>query len=81
LPEAAMVLGAIALQASPAGRVSVRVTVPAKWLRPVIVMVEFAETVTSAGGGELAVSVKFWKMNVTIAVCTSGLLVPVTVTV
>jgi hypothetical protein len=78
-----MVLGVIAPQTSPAGTVSVRVTVPVKPLTAAIVMVEVADTPGSTALGEVAVIVKFCagaNVNVAVAVWTREPLVPVIVT-
>ncbi len=59
-----------------------RVTVPAKPLRLVTVIVEVAaEPASAAMLVGLAVTVKSWTVNVTVAVRDSPLLVPATVTV
>jgi hypothetical protein len=78
-----MLLGVIAPQVKPLGAVSVRDTVPANPPSEVTVMVEVADWPTSTAAGEVAVIVKSWaavKVNVAVAVWTSGELVPVIVT-
>ena len=65
-PEPVTLVGAIMPHARPLGRVSVRLTTPAKWFRAVIMIVEETETFTLAVGGELTTIVKSWNMNVAV---------------
>jgi hypothetical protein len=74
-------LGVIVPHERPVGTLSVSVTLPAKWLSEVRLIVEVADWVASTAAGEVAVIVKFWNMNRAVAVWTSGLLVPVIVRV
>ncbi len=74
--------GEIGLQVSPAGTVSVSVTVPLNPLTPVTVIVEVPEDPTNICETELAATVKSVMWNVIAeVVCASGSgLVPLTVT-
>ena len=74
-------VGEIAPQVRPDGTVSVRLTVPAKPLRAVIVIVEVAEVLIRTAAGDEAAIVKSVTVKVAVAVCTSVPLVPVTVRV
>jgi hypothetical protein len=60
LPEPVTLLGVIVPQVRPSGIVSVRLTVPAKWLIALIVMVDVAEEPALAGEGEDAAIPKSW---------------------
>ena len=60
---------------------SVRFTVPAKWLRAVMVIVEPADVAALAGAGELAEIVKSWNVKITWAAWVREPLEPVTVSV
>jgi hypothetical protein len=60
---------------------SVRITVPVKWLRAVIVIVELVDVAAFAGAGELAEIVKSWNMKTTRTEWLSEPLEPVTVSV
>jgi hypothetical protein len=59
-------VGVIAPQVRFAGTVSVRLTVPVKPLRAVIVMVEVAEVPTGTAAGEVAAIVKSVTENVAV---------------
>ena len=54
VPDAVMLLGEIVPHVKPVGMVSDRLTVPAKWLSEVIVMVEVAEVPAFIGLGVVA---------------------------
>jgi hypothetical protein len=79
VPEPATLPGVIAPQTSPEGTVSVRVTVPAKPLTAVIVIVEVADVPALTEAGELAATVKSMNLKVAVAEWVSEPLVPVTV--
>jgi hypothetical protein len=53
-------LGVIVPQVRPAGTVSVRLMVPAKWLMALIVMVDVVEEPALRGAGEDAAIPKSW---------------------
>ncbi len=76
-----MLLGVIAPQVSPAGRVSVRVTTPAKLFTAVTVIVEVADWPALTAAGEDAAIVKSLKLKVAVVVWTREPLVPVTVNI
>ena len=67
VPDPVTLVGVIAPQVNPACGVSVRLTTPAKPFRPVIVMVEVAETPTLTAAGEEAAMVKSTKLKVAVA--------------
>jgi len=82
VPEPAMLMVESVQESPVVGDVAtVRVTVPAKPLMPVIVKVEFpaAPTVTLTVDG-LAVTVKSWTTKVTVVTCDFDALTPVTLT-
>jgi hypothetical protein len=81
VPDPVTVPGVIAPQVSPAGTVSVSVTMPANPFNAVMVIVEVAEVLTATAAGDVAAIVKSWKLKVAVAVCTNAPLVPVTVKV
>jgi hypothetical protein len=81
VPEPGRLLGVIAPHVSPAGRLSVRLTVAVRWLRELIVIVDVSCWPVSAVVGGVAVMLKSWKSKIAMAVWTSGLLVAVIVTV
>ena len=66
VPAPVILAGVIAPQVNPAGIVSVKVTVPAKPFRPVIVIVDVAEDPVVAEG-DVALIVKSTKLNVAVA--------------
>jgi hypothetical protein len=66
-------------QLRPVGTVSVRLVVPLKPFRAVIVTVEFADIPEFTATGVDAVMVKSWKPKVAVALCFSEPIVPVTV--
>ena len=63
-----MLLGVIEPHVRFAGTVSVRLTVPAKPLIPVTVIVELADVPITTDAGELAAIVKSTNVNVAVAV-------------
>ena len=65
-PEPVTAVGVIAPHVSPAGTVSVRLTVPANPLTEVIVIVEVAETPTLTAAGDDAAMVKSTKLKVAV---------------
>jgi len=65
----------------PDGTVSVRLTIPAKWFKPVTVIVAVAALPALAGLGELAVIVKLRNWKREVAAWTSDPLLPVNVSV
>jgi hypothetical protein len=67
VPEPVMVAGAIAAQVSPAGTVSLRVTVPVNPFTPVTVIVETAEEPALTAAGLDAATVKSVNRNVAVA--------------
>ena len=81
VPEPVILLGVMLPQASPDGTVSVRLTIPPNWFTELTVTVVIAELPALTGLGELADIVKsrYWK--VAVALCVSGVLVPVIVAV
>lgn len=60
LPEPVTPLGVIVPQVRPGGIVSVKVTVPAKWLMAFIVMVDVAEEPALRGEGDDEAIPKSW---------------------
>jgi hypothetical protein len=68
VPEPVTLPGAIEPQVKPEGTVAVRVTTPVKPFAEVIVIVEVADCPALAGAGEVADMVKFWNLNIAIAV-------------
>ena len=81
VPDPVTLLGVIAPQVSPEGMESVRFTVPAKWLRAVMVIVELVDAAALTGAGELAEIVKSWNMKTRRTEWLSEPLEPVTVSV
>ncbi len=81
IPEPLRLLGVMAPHVSPDGTVSVRLTIPAKWLIALIVMVDVAEEPALIGAGEDATIPKSstWKRGVDV--WASEPLVPVIVSV
>ena len=81
VPEPVTVPGVIAPQVRPAGTVSLSVTVPAKPLTALTVMVDEAEDPTVVAAGELAATVKSTWLNVAVVewVRAGEVLVPVIV--
>jgi hypothetical protein len=67
VPELVTLAGLISPQVNPDGRVSVRLTVPLKWLTAATVIVEVAETPELTAAGDVAVIVKSVTMNVAVA--------------
>lgn len=67
VPAAETLAGVIAPQVSPAGAVSIRVTVPANPFTAATVIVEVPDDPTVAVAGELAVIVKSTKLNLAVA--------------
>ena len=68
VPEPVTVPGVIAPQVSPAGTVSVSVTMPANPLTAVIVIVDTADCPALTAAGEDAAIVKSTKLKVAVAV-------------
>jgi len=58
VPEPDRLAGVMGPHVSPVGSVSVRLTVPANWFRPVTVIVELVELPALAGAGEAVDMVK-----------------------
>jgi hypothetical protein len=81
VPDPVMLAGVIAPHVRPAGTVSVRLTVPAKPLTAVTVIVEMAEEPALAAPGLVAAIVKSTNLNVAVAEWDIVPLVPVIVTV
>jgi hypothetical protein len=81
VPNPVTLLGVIAPQVSPEGMESVRITVPAKWLRAAMVIVELIDVAALAGAGEVAEIVKSWNVKITWAEWVREPLEPVTVSV
>ena len=81
VPDPVTLLGVIALQVRPFGTVSVRLTVPEKWFRPVTVMVDVAETPDLTGVGMAAVMLKSWNWKRVVAEWAREPFVPVNVRV
>jgi hypothetical protein len=81
VPDPVRLLGVIAPHASPDGTVSVRLTIPAKWLIALIVMVDAAEEPALTGEGDDITIPKSWIWKIGVAVWTSEPLVPVIVSV
>lgn len=79
VPEPVTLAGVIVPQLSPVGTVSLRVTVPANPFRPVTVMVDVSEDLTTAAVGVVAATVKSTKLKVAVAVCDVEPLMPATV--
>jgi hypothetical protein len=68
LPEPLVILAGIAApQVRPGGTELVRLTVPAKPFRALMVIVEFAETPTLTGAGGVALIVKSVKLKTAVA--------------
>ena len=67
VPEPTKLAGVIAPQVSPAGTMSVKLTVPAKPFTAAIVIVEVAEDPTVTVVGELALIVKSTKLKLAVA--------------
>ena len=67
VPEPPMLVGVMAPQVSPAGTVSVKLTVPAKPFSAAIVIVEAAEDPTVTVVGEVALIVKSTKLKLAVA--------------
>ena len=80
VPEPVTLLGLMVPQLSPDGTVSVRLTVPAKPLTAVTVMVELAEVPATTAAGEVAVIVKSVMVKGTLVEWVIDPLVPVTIT-
>ncbi len=80
-PDPVRLAGLIAAQTSPDGTVSVRVTVPEKWFKATIVIVDVVDTPTFAPDGEVAAIVKSRNWKRAVAEWTREPLVPVTVRV
>jgi hypothetical protein len=80
VPDPVIVRGLIAPQVRLAGTVSVRLTVPAKPLTAVTVIVEVADVPTVTAAGDVAVIVKSVMLNVAVVLCDRVPLVPVIVT-
>jgi hypothetical protein len=80
VPELVTLVGVIAPQVRLAGTVSVRLTVPVKPLRAVIVIVEVAEVPTVTAAGDVAAMLKSVTVNVAVVECDRVPLVPVIVT-
>ena len=68
MPEPVTLVGETAPQVRPLGTVSVRLTVPAKPLRAVIVIVEVADVLTKTAAGDEAAIVKSVTVKVAVAV-------------
>ncbi len=81
IPEPVRLVGVMAPHVSPDGTVSVRLTIPAKWLIALIVMVDPVEEPALTGEGDDATIPKSWTWKIGVAVWTSGPLVPVIVSV
>lgn len=77
VPEPETVLGVIAPHVSPAGTVSVRLTVPENPFTAEIVIVDVAEAPVLTAAGELAAIVKSTKLKVAEAECVNVPLEPV----
>ncbi len=67
VPELVTLVGVIAPQVRPAAGVSVRLTIPVKPFRAVIVMVEVADWPALTAAGEVAAMVKSLKLKVAVA--------------
>ena len=80
VPELVTLPGVMAPQVSPAGTVSVRVTVPVKPFTGLTVIVDVSED-PAVPVGDVAVTVKSVKVKVTVVVWVSVPLVPVIVSV
>ena len=81
VPELFTPDGLSATQVRPLGTLSVNMTVPAKWLTDETVTVEVADIVTLTAAGDVAPIVKSPNLNTAVALCTSGVFVPVIVNV
>jgi hypothetical protein len=81
VPAPVTLLGVIAPQVSPAGTVSVRVTVPENPFTADMVIVDVAEVPTVTAAGEVATSWKSTNWNVTVVELVVEPLVAVTVAV
>ena len=68
VPEPVTLVGEIASQVRPLGTVSVKLTIPAKLLGAVTVMVDLAEVLIRTAAGEDAVIEKSWTVKVAVAV-------------
>lgn len=81
VPDPLMLVGLIVPHVIPEGMRSVRLTVPAKRFRLVIVIVDTADEPAFVGLGKGARIPKSRNWNRAVALCTRELLVPVTVRV
>ncbi len=77
VPDVVILPGDIAAHVSPAGTVSVSVTVPVNPLTGDTVIVEEADPLAGVWPGELAVMVKSVTVNIAVVECVSDPLVPV----
>jgi hypothetical protein len=68
VPEPVRLVGVIVPHARPVEGLSLSVTVPANPFKATIVMVELVEDPALTGDGEDADMVKFWNLNVAMAV-------------
>ena len=81
VPEPVTLVGIMPPHARPEGAVLVKLTTPANWFTPVIVIVVIEELPALAGLGKPAVIVKFWNWKMVVTVCTRGPSAPVRVSV
>lgn len=81
VPGPVTLFGVMIPQVNPDGTVSVRPTVPTKWLRAATVIVEAAEFPALMGAGDVAAIVKSRNWNMAVALWINGVLVPVIVAV
>jgi len=80
-PEPATLIGVIAPQVRLDGAVSLKVTVPVNWFRPVTVMFDVAVEPTFTAAGSEAEIVKSWNLKVAVVVWMRDPLAPIKVRV
>jgi len=81
VPDPITFVGTIDPQVRPDGTISVRLTVPAKWLTLDIVIVDVPDEPTLTGAGVDASIPKSWNWKRAVALCIRELLVAVMVRV